>query len=274
MYLTIDIGGTKTFIALFDARGRILKSDKFPTDHDLDTFLNTFFEHLKPFSNTSPVNIAIAVAGVVKNNRPVWFGNLPWQNPPLEKPLKNLFTCPIYFLNDADSAAFYEANFYSGKTIYLTFSTGIGGGIASRDNKVVRLDPASSDFEPGHKKYDFEGKNLEWEDFAAASSIRKAYGDRKVTSLKEKSAFLDIALRVALGLVDIINEYRPDTIVFGGPLALIFRKWRLPLKIVLKNILNDKKLPKLRRAKKPDLCVSYGAYYYGVQKASEEPSRV
>lgn len=282
MYLTVDIGGTKTFIALFDARGRIVKSDKFPTDHNLDVFLDTFFEHLQHFrdfcvqlqnssnassSPTAPDTCAvircavIAIAGIVKDNRPTRFGNLPWQNPPLGKTIKNLFNCPIFFLNDADAACFYESNFYTGKSIYLTFSTGIGGGIATTK---MTLDSASATFEPGHKKYNFNGKLLEWEDFAAASAIKKAYGNRDVTSLSGKSTYLDIALRVSAGLVDIINDYHPDTVIIGGPLSLNLKKWRQPLKIILKsNLKTGQKLPKIRRAKRPNLCVSYGAYLYG-----------
>ena len=294
MYLTVDIGGTKTFIALFDARGHIVKADKFPTDHNLNAFLNTFFNHLEPFQNPAPTNIVVAVAGLVKNNHPTWFGNLPWQKPPLEKTIKKLFNCPIFFLNDADLACYYEAHFYQGKTIYLTFSTGIGGGIAttkklSNPKKSTKpghkifiqkpdyqtvLNSASATFEPGHQTYNFNGKMLEWEDFAAASAIKKAYDNRDVTSLSSKSALLDIALRVSVGLIDIINEHHPDTIVLGGPLALTYKKWRLPLKIILKTSLEkNQKAPKIHRAKRPNLCVSYGAYLYGKNLAKNRGSR-
>lgn len=292
MYLTIDIGGTKTFIALFDARGRIVRSDKFLTDHNLDAFMNNFFTHLDSFSDVMPKSVIVAVAGIVKNNCPTTFGNLPWKKPPLEKVIKNLFNCPILFINDADAATLFESKFYSGKSIYLTFSTGIGGGIAmveksphqtppssplfpasplasaplqiSVGKSLIRLDPASPTFEPGHEKYNFNGETLEWEDFAAASAIRKAYDDRDVTSLRSKSTSFDIASRLSYGLIDVISEHRPDVVIFGGPLAKTFRRWRLPLKIILKDRLpKNTKLPKLRRAKRPDLCVSYGAYLLG-----------
>lgn len=307
MYLTVDIGGTKTLIALFDARRRLVKSAKFPTPSDQAEFLNTFFTHLQDYLFAQPVNIIVAVAGVVKNNRPTWFGNLPWHNPPLFETIKKLFNCPVFFLNDADAATLYEAHFYSGKSIYLTFSTGIGGGIAITSTqhpinntnttsqstavptahplknsgsslsfpllhhaRVSTLTDNSATFEPGHEIYTWQGQPMEWEDIASANAIRLAYGDRPVTSIRGKSAYLDIANRVALGLAPIILKHQPNTIIFGGPLALTYKKWRLPLKKILKEALPaNASLPKIRCAKKPNLCVSYGACYFGEQKARE-----
>lgn len=274
MYLTVDIGGTKTLIALFDARHHIIKSTKFPTAHDQSEFLNTFFNHMRDYLFASPVNVVVAVAGVVKNNRPTWFGNLPWQNPPLFETIKKLFTCPVFFINDADSATLYESHFYSGKSIYLTFSTGVGGGIATAPktltsrSRLASLTPASRTFEPGHKIYIWQGQPREWEDIASANTIRLAYNDRPVTTLKSKDAFFDIANRIAIGLIPIIAEHQPDTIIIGGPLSLNLKKWRLPLKIILRDSLpKNLPLPKIRRAKKPNLCVSYGACLYGEQQA-------
>ena len=276
MYLTVDIGGTKTFIALFDARHRIVKSVKFPTDHDQGKFLNTFFNHIQDYLSANPTNIVVAVAGVIKDNRPTWFGNLPWHNPPLFETIKKLFTCPVFFINDADSATLYESHFYSGKSIYLTFSTGIGGGIATTPKtltskkRIATLAPESANFEPGHKIYIWQNRPCEWEDIASANAVRKAYGDRPVTSLHGKSTYFDIASRVAVGLTTIILDHQPDTIIMGGPLALTLKKWRMPLKMILRDSLpGNLPLPKIRQAKKPNLCVSYGACLYGELKSKE-----
>ncbi len=276
MYLTVDIGGTKTLIALFDGRRRIIKQDKFPTDHDQATFLNTFFNHLQAFANTQPVNIIIAVAGVIKNNRPTWFGNLPWNEPPLEEVVKKLFSCPVFFINDADSATFYESHFYPGKSIYLTFSTGIGGGIAyttrSLDPRRRRttLLPESSIFEPGHKIYPWQDHPCEWEDIASANAIRIAYNDRPVTTLRGKKANLDIARRVSLGLIDIVTDYQPDTIIIGGPLSLTIKNWRTAVKRILSvTVPIQLPLPRIRQAKRPTASVSYGACLYGEYQAKQ-----
>ena len=280
MYLTVDIGGTKTFIALFDSRHHIVKCVKFPTNQNQDDFLNTFFTHLQDYQYVQPVNVVVAVAGVIKNNRPSWFGNLDWHNPPLHETIKKLFTCPVFFINDADSATLYESHFYPGKSIYLTFSTGIGGGIATAPktltarSRFATLTPESANFEPGHKIYIWNGQPCEWEDIASAGAIRHFYDNRPVTTLRGRATFFDIANRVAVGLRDVILGHQPDVIIVGGPLALTLKKWHLPLKIILRESLPaNVPLPKITRAKKPNFCVSYGACLYGEQKAREGVSR-
>ena len=106
-------------------------------------------------------------------------------------------------------ASVFESKNYPGKTIFLTFSTGIGGGIAER-GKIL---PESNKFEPGHKVYEFNGKKAEWEDIAASSALEKFYHVDRATDLRGKKVYQDVAARVALGLPDIINEYHPDSII-------------------------------------------------------------
>lgn len=268
MYLTIDIGGTKTFIALFDKSGHIKKSLKFPTDKNEKTFLNKLFIHLKQLEITeNPQNIVVAIPGLVENNSPKWFGNLPWQDPPIAETLKKLYTSPIYFENDANLATLYESKFYSGKLIYLTFSTGIGGGLAENG----RLLESSVSFEPGHKIYIYDKTPREWEDLASAKALIKALKADKITSVFSPKKLREIARRVSLGLEDLIREYRPDTVVIGGPLGLILPRFRLHLYYRLRASLpRNIPLPKLRKAKNPTRSVSYGAYLYGHQKITKK----
>ena len=263
-YLSIDIGGTKTLIACMSDKGRLSRRDKFSTPTGLRDFLNTLFTHLKQFHNVSPECIVVAIPGVVKNNIPESFGNRPsWHNPPIENVIKKLFSCPVYFENDASLGAVYESKFYSGRTIYLTFSTGIGGGIAE---KTKLIEPNSSNFEPGHRFYTYEGQKLEWEDIASCKALEAHYGVI-ATSIRGKAKYQDIAARICLGLVDIIKDERPDTIVIGGPLALRFRHYSRFLKQLLKAELSDTKLPRIRPAKSPKEAVTHGMHLYAKEKS-------
>lgn len=261
-YLSIDIGGTKTLIAVMSEKGRLSRRDKFPTPTNLREFLNTIFTHLKAYQDVSPACVVVAIPGIVKNNTPVSLGNRPsWQSIPLPIVIKRLFNCPIYFENDASLGAVYESKFYSGKTIYLTFSTGIGGGIATR----TVLDSTSAAFEPGHRIYEYDGKKLEWEDIASCKALEAAYKVR-ATSIRGRAKYADIAARICLGLKDIIKDEHPDTIVIGGPLALRFRHFIKPLKALLKTELGMSKLPRIRPAKSPKEAVSRGMHLYAKQK--------
>ena len=256
MYLAIDIGATKTLIALFSRRGRVVRRIKFPTAKGSRTFLNDLCTNLRIFQKYKIQSVVVAIPGIVQKNYTVHFGNRSWDDIDIFTPIKSLFDCPIYFENDANLAAIYEGYRLPGRTVFLTFSTGIGGGVVEK-NKIF----SEVKFEPGHKIYEYNGKKAEWEDIAAASALEKAYHIDPATDLRGKKVMQDIAARIYLGLPDIVKEFNPDNIVLGGPIGKIFR-------------LYSKDLPKLpgvryRRPKRPLESVIYGCYIYARQKERE-----
>ena len=261
MYLVIDIGGTKTLIALFSKRGRVRRRYKFKTPQDKIQFLNELSRNLQDFLKYDIRALAVAVPGHVRieqKNCSTNLGNRDWGWFNLSDTLNKLFSCPIYYENDANLASVYESKGIPGKTVFLTFSTGIGGGVA-RDGKLLVND--TDGFEPGHKKYSYNGETKEWEDIAAASALEKAFGIKYATDLRGKEIMQDVATRIYLGLPDIIKEYRPNTIILGGPLGKIFRLYAKYLP----------KIPKVkfRRPKRPTESVIYGGYLYAKQKERE-----
>ena len=253
MYLAIDIGGTKTLVALFSERGRVVKRIKIRTARGANRFITDLTKVLGGFTKYSVKVVVVAIPGIVQKNYSVSFGNRDWPGINIYTPIKELFDCPIYFENDASLAALYEASFYSGKVVFLTFSTGIGGGIV-KNGEIL---PESAGFEPGHKIYAYGERELEWEDIAAASALEKNYHVDLATELRRKVIMQDVAARVALGLPNIIEEYSPSVIVLGGPLGKIFRRYA-------------KYLPKLGvkfvRPKRPLESVIYGCFLYAKQK--------
>ncbi len=253
MYLAIDIGGTKTLIALFSPHGVVLKKTKFKTSRIFKRFSSDLVRFLGEYKNRKINCVVVAVPGTVQKNCTAEFGNRDWGKVDLLTPIKSVFDCPIYFENDANLAVSYESSGIKGKTVFLTFSTGIGGGIAE-NGKIL---PESSKFEPGHKVYDFCGEKAEWEDIAALSALERVFHIDVATDIRGQDNYIDIAHRVSLGLPDIIEKYHPDTIVLGGPLGKIFR-------------LYSKFLPdlgvKYRRPKRPTESVIYGCYLFGKNK--------
>lgn len=260
MYLSIDIGGTKTLIAAFSKKGRIVKKCRFLTPKSKTEFLDVLTTSLMPFAkkyNKNINQIVIAIPGLVKNNQILWFGNRSWHNIDLCKCIKNLFNAEVHLLNDADLATIYESSFYPGLSIYLTFSTGIGGGIA-RNGKLTS---ASATFEPGHTIYRYYKKHAEWEDIASAAAVGKHYG-KQASSIRDKEAHIAIAHRMSLGLVDIIRKYHPDTIIIGGPMSIIFNGIKPHLEAELRIVMPKTKLPTLVKAKKPKESVTRGSFVY------------
>ena len=272
MYLSIDIGGTKTLLALFTSHGHCLKRFKFLTNHDPADYIKSLRQNLQDFIPNRLVRrrvraVTVAIPGVVTigpKTCSFQFGNLNWPKIDLTTTIKNLFNCKIFFVNDANLATLYEANrpgCNTGKSIYLTFSTGIGGGIA-QDGKLLLK--ASDTFEPGHVKYRYNDHSLEWEDIAAAKPLVSLYEVKTLQDAVLDDAKLDdLVNRLSLGLLDIIKNESPDTIIIGGPICFIYDDFIQPLEARLRAKLQT--IPKFKKAHRPTESVIYGAYLYSKQ---------
>ena len=271
MFLSIDIGGTKTLLALFSYHGLCLRRLKFPTSGSSDVFLSDLTRALDSFL---PVPLrkkilatTVAIPGVVKIDRSGYsfkFGNLEWKKIDLLTPLKAFVSGKIFFGNDANLATLYESSRFmrkSSKSVHLTFSTGIGGGIADHGSLL----PESSAFEPGHIRYEYNDNLLEWEDIASAKALSNAYGSSLSDLSLTPEITSDLISRLSLGLLDIIKKESPRLLIVGGPLALLIKKLKKPLLELLKSSAPSIPLPKILRARRPSESVIYGAYLYSKQ---------
>ncbi|MCL1839897.1 ROK family protein [Candidatus Saccharibacteria bacterium] len=259
MYLCIDIGGTKTLAALINDRRRVLHSVRFATPSDQDDFFQTLVSTIRAnFSLEDLKVISVAIPGPVQDNQILWLGNLPWTNFDLGTKLEKLFNVPVFLENDANLAGIAEAENLPGLSVYLTFSTGIGGSVI----KGGVIDPSIQHFEPGHDKYDFNGESVEWEDFASAKAILDHFG-KMTEQIKKKSDWVEISCRIATGLRPIIANIHPDRIIFGGPLGLELKKYYQPLEKQLSVALpTGVTMPKLLVAKYKNESVLHGCYLY------------
>ncbi len=274
MYIAIDIGGTKTLLALFSEKGRLLKRLKMKSYQEQDKWLKELSRHLHrvlPLRRKTIKAVTISYPGVLNNGHPGHAVNLPkWDGTAIEACIKSLFTynrvnCNIYYKNDADLGALYECYNYSGKTVYLTFGTGIGGGIV----RSGHLSRESADFEPGHILKTYKGKRLEWEKIASSKAIRAANDDLDVTKIIDKKALDDVACRMEVGLTDLIKKYEPNQIVLSGPIVAVFPGFHDTLVRLLEISLGKRyEVPPIYPAKKPQESVVYGAYLYGKSKNS------
>lgn len=222
MYLAIDIGGTKTLVALFHATSDVpVRSHKFPTSPDQSQFQSDLLSTISGFNISTPITqTVVAIPGCVVNNNFTQLANLPWQDFHLTSVLAEQLNCTVTLENDASLATLFEGFDLPGRSIYLTFSTGIGGGILEQNNLL----PESSTFEPGHLIFDFRGKVSEWEQVASARAIGKDYHSL-VSDIASSAILSDIATRLALGLNSLARDYHPDRFIIGGPLALIFSRF-------------------------------------------------
>lgn len=132
--LAIDIGGTKTMACLV-RDGRVIEETQFPTDRDLgpDGWIDSIAAKVADWNDYG--HVAAAVTGIVVDGN--WQAlnpttlDLP-DNYPLIDKLHDTFGRPAIAVNDAQCASWGEYRFGAGAQddmVFLTISTGIGGGI-------------------------------------------------------------------------------------------------------------------------------------------------
>ncbi|HHY88326.1 MAG TPA: ROK family protein [Chloroflexi bacterium] len=140
VYLAVDIGGTHMRAAVFPADGSIvpLAQKRIHTasiDHTPADRLIRLLEELWPVGD-SVLGIGAVAPGYIDDRLGVIYDapNIPgWVNFPLRDLLQERFHVPVVVGNDANLAALGEWRFGAGvghsNLLYLTISTGIGGGV-------------------------------------------------------------------------------------------------------------------------------------------------
>ena len=143
--LAIDLGGTKTLVAL--VCGETIQDEiTVPTARDdgPDRWLDAIGKAAGQLSGTFAA-VGIAVTGFVRNG--CWSAMNPQtlgipQDYPLVERMSALFQRPVTAINDAQAAAWGEFCFGAGEgedLVFLTVSTGVGGGIVANGRLMSGL---------------------------------------------------------------------------------------------------------------------------------------
>lgn len=141
-YLGVDIGGTKCAVIAGTEVMEILKKTGFPTetnkgpDHAIGLLLESADLIINSLGKTWLKAIGISCGGPLDSINGIVQSppNLPgWKDIPIVSLFKERFHVPAYLQNDANACALAEWRFGAGKgtrnMIFLTFGTGMGGGI-------------------------------------------------------------------------------------------------------------------------------------------------
>jgi glucokinase len=269
LILGIDLGGSKILTAVVNSRGEMLSSDESATPATegrevvIQSIVDSAHSALGQASRTiSEISaIGIGAPGISNPEAGILFTspNLPgWRNVLLRDIIQNKLGKKAFLINDANAAALGE--FYFGAArgvrnfIYVTLSTGIGGGIVI-DGKIYGGAIGAAG-EVGHMTIDDKGPICNcgnrgcWETLASGTALARearhrikesirtlileyAEGDvEKVTaevihSAAEQGDSLAKKLisrtgyYVGVGLANLINIFNPELIVIGGGLSNI-----------------------------------------------------
>lgn len=150
LMIAVDIGGTSFRVALVDPRMTIHARSAQPTRAQdgastaVDRIIAAIRETAAQVSPESLKGIAVATAGPIDPAHGIILTppSLPsWRRVPLKDRLTAAFPQPVWVEHDADMAAWGEYRFGAGRgyerLVYLTVSTGIGGGVIL-DGRLLR----------------------------------------------------------------------------------------------------------------------------------------
>jgi predicted NBD/HSP70 family sugar kinase len=269
-YLGIDVGGSKTLFAVFEAAGKKIFEHKIKTPKVYDELIASIAKTLKTELADYKITAACcAIPGWIDFDKGVaiGFGNLPWENVPVLKDLEAIMPgIKVLLHNDAKLAGLSEAKLLPDKyrkIMYLTVSTGIGGGLII--DGVINPDFAN--FEPGQMMFDYQGKPTQWEDFASGRTLKEHTG-QLARDLEDEAAWKEFSGLIALGLEELLATIQPEVVVFGGSVGAHFEKFKDFLEEDLNAIKNPLvPIPPLVKAHRPEEAVIYGCYDYIVQNA-------
>ncbi|MCB9770470.1 MAG: ROK family protein [Candidatus Omnitrophica bacterium] len=150
--LSIDIGGTKTIVALCSRDGQVIDPQRAgrPADKDAFWIRESLFERIDRLREIQPEKFSlikscgIGFGGPVQNNRPVLSMHVPgWEEIDLCREITDRYGIPACMENDCVTQALGEHAFGAGKgRASMTFGnlgTGFGGGVIL-DNRAVAGD--------------------------------------------------------------------------------------------------------------------------------------
>lgn len=259
MIIAIDIGGTKTLVACCKPDGTIVSEQRFETPKNYKDFLHELTDAFAKIPLKDRTITSVAAPGKIdrSSGNVVAFGNLPWQNVPLQKDIARICGTKVLIENDANLAGLSETHRLSPlphRALYITFSTGIGTGLVTDGY----LDPDFLDSEGGNMLFEHEGKLQIWEKFASGKAIVAKYGKR-ASELNDPKAWREIAKCFAVGIVDLTAVLEPDIIIIGGGVGSHFKKFgdflQQEVNTLTPPIVNK---PPIVPAKAPEQAVVYG----------------
>lgn len=213
--LGIDIGGTKTSVSVGTEDGQILAAERMPSEgrdtieqyeRDLAKLCASVIKRAG-LPKSSLVAAGISAPGPLDVKRGVLIAppnNPGWHDVPVVEIVRRIAGLPTYLNNDANAAALAEFEFGTYRDtpdlVYLTFSTGIGGGIISGGRLVQGVTDTGG--EVGHQVLDANGPPCScgqrgcWETFVGgrqvAARVREKIGQGNLkTSLVAKAGGID-----------------------------------------------------------------------------------
>jgi glucokinase len=250
----VDLGGTQLRAALADSMGDIKVEVRVPTEaaEGSEAVIGRIVACIERVRVAMPADglllgVGVGAPGPLDPTTGVVFTlpNLPgWNGVPLRSILTERTGLHVALGNDANVAALGEWRFGGGagkqNVVYVTISTGIGGGVIEQGRLVLGHKGAAAEL--GHMLINVEGR-LSWEDMASGTALGRAAaramqaspdtllhrlaGADTVTaaSVSHAAALGDALARqlmeregelIGVGLLNTLHLFSPEVVLLGG----------------------------------------------------------
>src|SRR3990167_5183810 len=268
MILAIDVGGTKTLLAVFDDNKKLVEQVKFPTPKDYSEFIKSINEAKEKLTTKRFFAGAVGIRGLVDRRKGILITDsiLDWHNAPLAKDLSEIFSCGFSVENDSKLAGLSEATLPNNakykKITYITISTGIGSVFIV--DKKIDTNLVSSEI--GKWVFEHDNKFQTWENFASGKAIVDKY-KKRASELEDETSWKSISKNMAIGILNASAAYTPDLIIIGGGVGEHFTKFEKPLLQALQDFPHESIIiPKIIGAERSEEAVIYGCLELALQK--------
>ncbi|MCD4671273.1 MAG: ROK family protein, partial [Anaerolineaceae bacterium] len=233
IYVGLDIGGTKFMVAAADDSGRILRRVMEPTPLDLQEGLDLLQRMVAEVADGEQIaGMGAAIGGPLN-----WQSGVvsplhqpQWRGVPLKAMMEERWQCPFAVDVDTNVAALGE--YHAGgeeldPLLYLTISTGIGGGFLTGGRLYRGTGGAHP--EVAHQSIPYRCANPAGlqcecglpdclEALVSGNGIRRIYG-RPAEELNA-AQWAEVAYNLGQGLRNLAVVLAPAVIVLGGGVAV------------------------------------------------------
>ncbi len=233
--LAIDFGGTKTALALVDDRGVISRKRKIPAAADFDGSIAQITDWLAD-QNARPEAAGVIVPGIYDpSTGGAWAPNL-WGRDfhPLRAELEQRLGVPVAFGSDRTGSVMAEQWLGAARglrhVIFVAVGTGIGVGILADGRPLEGAHGIAGAAGwmvvagPWKPAYAERGG---WETIAAGPALARRAGMETAEAAvaaaragdrKARTAIVQVAGWLALGVANLIAMFDPEMVVLGGGL--------------------------------------------------------
>lgn len=269
--IAVDIGGTRIRAAVFPEEGtEPLVHEKIATQGDGIAPVERLMRLIAGIwpGDARVRAIGLAAPGPLDPVKGILYAapNIPgWDNLPLRALLEDRFNTPVLLGNDANLAGLGEWRYGAGRghddVLYLTISTGIGGGVISGGRMLLGAQGLAAEL--GHLTVDPNGplcgcgKYGHLEAFSSGTAIahfvwsEQARGAVTSLPLEPRPTTIEIASAAAhgdalalaafqraghylgIGLANYLHVFNPSVVIFGGGVSrsgeLLFAPMRAAL---------------------------------------------